>query len=189
MKKIKKILFLLLASLFFLVSFWLTSADAGVFKYMDKQGTIHFTDSYESIPEQYRNQVELMKEPAPQTPSQPAEAGEGTEKGAGVRREEVQKEAGEVEALKKKEAELKAAQEKERQEKEALEQKLKAREEKERQIEELRRQIEARQQEQRNLYNNPMMVRDRNQFTQLNQEINDIYKQIQGLQSELDSEK
>jgi flagellar biosynthesis GTPase FlhF len=189
MKKIKKILFLLSASLFFLVSLCLTSADSGVFKYTDKNGTIHFTDSYESIPEQYRNQVELMKEPAPQTPSQPGEGGEGTEKGAGVRKEEVQKEGREVEASKKKEAELKAAQEKERQEKEALEQKLKAREEKEKQIEELRRQIEARQQEQRNLYNNPMMVRDRNQFTQLNQEINDIYKEIQGLQSELDSQR
>ena len=189
MKKIKKILFLLSASLFFLISLCLTSADSGVFKYIDKNGTIHFTDSYESIPEQYRNQVELMKEPAPQTPSQPGEGGEGTEKGAGVRKEEVQKEGREVEALKKKEAELKAAQEKERQEREALEQKLKAREEKEKQIEELRRQIEARQQEQRNLYNNPMMVRDRNQFTQLNQEINDIYKEIQGLQSELDSQK
>jgi hypothetical protein len=57
------------------------------------------------------------------------------------------------------------------------------------QIEELRRQIEAKQQEQRTLYNNPMMVRDRNQFTQLNQEISDIYRQIQGLQSEMDSER
>ena len=188
MKKINKILFIFSASLFFLGSFSLTS-DAGFFKYVDKQGTIHFTDSYESIPEQYRNQVEMMKEPAPQTPSQPAEAGEGAAKGAGVRKDEVQKDAREIEAMKKKEAELKAAQEKERLEKEALEQKLKAREEKEQQIEELRRQIEAKQQEQRTLYNNPMMVRDRNQFTQLNQEINDIYKQIQGLQSELDAQK
>ena len=189
MKKINKILSIFSASLFFLGFFSLTSADAGFFKYVDKQGTIHFTDSYESIPEQYRNQVEMMKEPSPQTSSQPAEAGEGVEKGAGVRKDEVQKDAREIEASKKKEAELKAAQEKERLEKEALEQKLKAREEKEQQIEELRRQIEAKQQEQRTLYNNPMMVRDRNQFTQLNQEINDIYKQIQGLQSELDSQR
>ena len=189
MKKITKLMSLFSASLFFLGSLLLTSADAGFFKYVDKQGTVHFTDSYESIPEQYRNQVQMMKEPAPQTPSQPAEGGEGAEKGAVVRKEEVQKDAKETEALKKKEAELKAAREKERLEKEALEQKLKAREEKERQIEELRREIEAKQQEQRTLYNNPMLVRDRNQFTQLNQEINDIYKQIQGLQGELDAEK
>jgi len=175
-------------ALFFVVSFCLPSAVAGVYKYVDKQGTLHFTDSYESIPEQYRNQVEVMKEPAAQTPTQPAD-GEGVEKAAGVRREEVQKDSSEIEAAKKKEAESKAAQEKESLEKEALEQKLKAREEKEKQIEELRREIESKQQEQRNLYNNPMMVRDRNQFTQLNQEINDIYRQIQGLQGELDSEK
>ena len=188
MERTKKILFLFSASLFFLISFSPISADAGFYKYIDKNGTIHFTDSYESIPQQYRNQVELMKEPPPQTPTRPAEGGEGREKEAGVRKGDVEKEK-EIEALKKKEAELRAAQEKEAQEKEALQRKLKAREEKERQIEELRRQIEAKQQEQRTIYNNPMMVRDRNQFTQLNQEINEIYRQIQGLQSELDSER
>jgi DNA repair exonuclease SbcCD ATPase subunit len=189
MERTKKIFLLFSASVFFLISFWLSSADAAVFKYIDKDGTIHFTDSYESIPRQYRNQVELIKEPTPQTPTQPAEGGDGKGKGAAVTKGEVQKEIKEIESLKKKEADLKAAQEKEAQEREALEKKLKAREEKERQIEELRRQIEAKQQEQRTLYNNPMMVRDRNQFTQLNQEINEIYRQIQGLQSELDSER
>jgi tRNA/tmRNA/rRNA uracil-C5-methylase (TrmA/RlmC/RlmD family) len=189
MEKTNKVLFLFSAFLFFLISFWLTSADAGVFKYTDKDGTLHFTDSYESIPPQYRNQVETMKEPMPQTSPQPAEQGEGRGMGAAVRPEEVQKDVKETEALKRKDAELKAAQEKEAQEKEALERKLKAREEKEAQIEELRRQIEAKQQEQRTLYSNPMMVRDRNQFTQLNQEISEIHRQIQGLQSEMDSER
>jgi hypothetical protein len=189
MEKTNKILVLFSAFLFFLISLWLPSADAGVFKYTDKDGTIHFTDSYESIPQQYRNQVELMKEPTPQTPTQPAEGAEGKEKGAAVRKEEVQKEVREIEALKKREAELKAAQEKEAQEREAQENKLKAREEKERQIEELRRQIEAKQQEQRTFSNNPMMVRDRNQINQLNQDINEIYKQIQVQQNELDSER
>ena len=189
MEKTKKILFLFSATLFFLFSFGFISADAGVFKYIDKNGTIHFTDSYESIPQQYRNQVELLKEPTPQTPSQPTQGEEGKEKGAMARKEEVQKEVKEIEALKKREAELKAAREKEVQEREALEKKLKAREEKEKQIEELRRQIEAKQQEQRTLYNNPMMVRDRNQFTQLNQEINELSKLIQVEQLELDSER
>ena len=187
--KTNKVLFLFAAFLFFLIPLWLTSADAGVFKYTDKDGIIHFTDSFESIPQQYRNQTEVVKEPSPQTSAQPAEGEERKEKGAALRKDELQKDPREIEALKKKEAELKAAQEKEAQEKEALERKLKAREEKEAQIEELRRQIEAKQQEQRTLYNNPMMVRDRNQFTQLNQEISDIYKQIQGLQSEMDSEQ
>ena len=189
MEKTDKILSLFWGSLFFLISFWLTSADAGVFKYTDKNGTLHFTDSYESIPAQYRNQVEMMKEPAPQTPTQPAEGEGAREKGAGVRREEVQEEARETEALKKKEAEVKAAQEKKAQEREALERKLKVRQEKETQIEQLRREIEAKQQEQRTLYNNPLMVRDRNQFNQLNQEINEIYRKIQELQSELDAEQ
>jgi len=189
MEKTKKILFFFSASLFFLISFWLSSADAAVFKYIDKDGTIHFTDSYESIPRQYRNQVELMKEPMPQTSPQPAEQEEGKGKGAAVRQEEVQKDVKAIEASKRKEADLKAAQEKEAQEREALEKKLKAREEKERQIEELRRQIEAKQQEQRTLHTNPMMVRDRNQFTQLNQEINELFKLIQVEQKELDSER
>jgi len=189
MEKTYKILSLFSAFLFFLISFWLTSADAAGYKYIDKDGTIHFTDSYESIPQQYRNQVELIKDPSAQTPTQPAEGGEGKEKGGVVRKEEVQKEPREIEALKKREAELRAAQEKETQQREALERKLKAREEKEGQIEELRRQIEAKQQEQRTLYTNPLMVRDRNQFTQLNQEINELYKQIQVLQAELDSER
>lgn len=189
MEKTNKVLFLFSAFLFFLISLWLTSADAGVFKYTDKDGTLHFTDSFESIPQEYRNQLELIKEPSPQTPAQTAEGEEGKEKGAALRKEEVQKDAREIEALKRKEAELKAAQEKEAQEKEALERKLKAREEKEAQIEELRRQMEAKQQEQRTLHSNPMLVRDRNQFTQLNQEISEIYRQIQGLQSEMDSER
>jgi len=189
MEKTKKILFFFSASLFFLISFWLSSADAAVFKYIDKDGTIHFTDSYESIPRQYRNQVELMKEPTAQTSTEPAEREDQKGKGAAVTKGEVQKEIKEIESLKKKEADLKAAQEKEAQEREALEKKLKAREEKERQIEELRRQIEAKQQEQRTLYNNPMMVRDRNQFTQLNQEINELFKLIQVEQKELDSEQ
>jgi len=189
MDKTKKIPFLLSVPLFFLISFCPIFADAGVFKYIDQNGTVHFTDSYDSIPQQYRNQVETVKEPAPQTPTQPAEGGGVDGKGAGVRTGEVQRDVREIEALKKKEAELKAAQEKEAQEREALEKKLKAREEKEKQIEELRRQIEAKQQEQRTLYSNPMMVRDRNQFTQLNQEIDELYRQIQVQQSELDSDR
>jgi len=187
MEKINKVLFLFSGFLFFLISFWLTPADAGVFKYVDKKGTIHFTDSYESIPQQYRNQVEVMKEPAPQTPTEPA-AGEGKEGGSAIRKSEVQREPREIEDLKKKEAELKAAQEKETQERQALERKLKARQEKEGQIEELRRQIDAKQQEQRTLRNNPMMVRERNQFNQLSLEINEINQQIQALQSEMDAE-
>ena len=68
-------------------------SEAAFYKYIDKNGTIHFTDSYESIPQQYRNQVELMKEPAPQAPTQPTEGEEGKEKGAAARKEEVQKES------------------------------------------------------------------------------------------------
>jgi len=175
MRKLKKILILFAASLFFLISFGPTSADAELYKYIDKKGTIHFTDSYESIPQEYREQIKVIKEPS-RPSTKPAEG-------------QAEKEIKEIEELKKKEAELKAAQEKEARAREALETRLKARQEKERQIEELRRQIEAKQSEQRTLYSNPLMVRDRNQFLQLNQEINELYQQVQVLQSQLDAEQ
>jgi hypothetical protein len=175
MRKLKKMLILFAASLLFFISFGPTSADADLYKYIDKKGTIHFTDSYESIPPEYRDQIKIIKEPSP-TSSKPAEG-------------QAEKEIKEIEELKKKEAALRAAQEKEAQEREAQERKLRARQEKEKQVEEIRRQIEAKQSEQRTLYSNPLMVRDRNQFLLLNQEINGLYQQIQVLQSELDAEQ
>lgn len=189
MGKLKKMLILLAVSLFFLISFGPTSADADLYKYIDKKGTIHFTDRYESIPQEYRDQIKLIKEPAPQAPPQPVEGLEGKRKGAADAEGQAEKEMKEMEEWKKKEAEVKAAREKEAREREALERKLKARQEKEKEIEELRRQIEAKQAEQRTLYTNPLMVRDRNQFVQLNQEINELYEQIKVLQSQLDAEE
>jgi hypothetical protein len=187
MRKLEKMIILFAASLFFLISFGPTSADAELYKYIDKKGTIHFTDSYESIPQEYREQIKVIKEPS-RPSTKPAEMEEGKRKGAPTEGQ-AEKEIKEIEELKKKEAELKAAQEKEAREREVLETKLKARQEKERQIEELRRQIEAKQSEQRTLYSNPLMVRDRNQFLQLNQEINELYQQVQVLQSQLDAEQ
>ncbi len=189
MEKSKKILLLWGVSLFFLISFGPTFADAELYKYIDKKGTIHFTDRYESIPQEYRDQIKVIKEPAPQAPPQPVEGLEGKRKGAGEAEGQAEKEMREIEEWKKREAEIKAAREKEAREKEALERKLKARQEKEKEIEELRRQIEAKQAEQRTLYSNPMLVRDRNQFIQLNQEINELYEQIKVLQSQLDAEE
>jgi len=189
MEKLKKMLILFPVFLFCLLSFLPTFADADTFKYIDKNGTIHFTDRYESIPQEYRNQVQVIKEPAPQAPSQPVEGVEGQRKGAAAAEGPAQKEMKEIEELKKKEVELKAAREKEAKEREAQERKLRARQEKERQIEELRRQIEAKQAEQRTLYSNPLLVRDRNRFIILNQEINELYQQVQTLQSQLDAEE
>jgi hypothetical protein len=51
-----------------------------IYKYTDKEGFLHFTNQYESIPQEYRNQVEVIKETAP--PSSyggPAPAGEDTQ--------------------------------------------------------------------------------------------------------------
>ena len=51
-----------------------------IYKYVDKDGFVHFTNQYESIPQEYRNQVEVIKETAsPSSYGGPAPEGEDTQ--------------------------------------------------------------------------------------------------------------
>jgi type IV secretory pathway VirB10-like protein len=145
------------------------SAEAEFYKYVDKKGNVHFTDRFESIPEEYRGQIKEYKElKQPEAPP-PQEKEESKDSGA-QERDRQMKEA----EQKKKEAEAKAAQE----------EKLRVRQEKEKQIAELQEQITARQKEQRSLRTN-WMVYDRIKLNQLNQEIEGLEKKITALQKEL----
>jgi hypothetical protein len=38
--------------------------NAGIYKYIDQNGVVHFTDRYESIPAEYQNQIETLQEQA-----------------------------------------------------------------------------------------------------------------------------
>ena len=48
-------------------------ANTVIYKYVDKQGVIHYTDRYETIPKEYRDQMDMIRETVrPQTPGEPA---------------------------------------------------------------------------------------------------------------------
>ena len=150
------------------------SAEAEFYKYVDKKGNVHFTDRFESIPQEYRNQIKEYKE-MKEPEALPAQEKEESKDPAAAERDRQKKEA----EQKMKEAEAKAAQEKSFQE-----EKLRIRQEKEKQIEELQEQITERQKEQRSLRTN-WMVYDRIRLNQLNEEIGGLEKQIGDLQKEL----
>lgn len=177
MKKFKN--FLTLGAAFFfltLMPFFLTFAGAAFYKYIDKNGTVHFTDRYESIPQEYRDQMKTIREePRPQAPASQLE---GREK-----MKENEAAAGER-ATKFKESEQKEAEKSEARKKEAEEKNLKAIEAKEKQIEELREQMEDKRKQQRSLRTN-WMVHDRNIIIRLNEEIAVLEKQIKSIQDEL----
>lgn len=143
----------------------LSSADAATYRYVDKNGTMNFTDCYECIPKEYRNQVKKMREEAAPPVEKAKEAASAGK-----------------EAPKKKEA-AKADREKEEQAK-----KQKAREAKEKRIEELRKQIEAKEEEKAGLRTSPVFVYDRYAANRLDQEIAGLQKQIQEIQEQLAGE-
>ena len=183
MERIKIILNLFGACLLLLsfILFWPTSVRADFYKYVDKNGTVHFTDRYESIPKEYRNQIKTIQErPSPQAPTQPLEEKEKKEHEGSVKEKTSQSKAAEE---KKKEAEARAAREKEEQER-----KLEARQEKEKQIGDLRKQIEAKEQEIKSL-RTTWMVYDRANLYRLNQEIDALKKEVQSIQGTLVEEK
>ncbi|MCX5909515.1 MAG: hypothetical protein NTY64_20680 [Deltaproteobacteria bacterium] len=94
--------------IFFRISFWLAlgfllgiplrpEADAGAYRYTDKHGTLNFTDRFESVPKEYRDQVRPeMKEQRMEPPTASIEENKGE---AAVNRprvnEEPPKDAGE----------------------------------------------------------------------------------------------
>ncbi len=54
-------------------------ASTVIYKYIDKQGVIHYTDRYETIPKEYQDQIEMIRETVrPQTPGEAAGEGTGT---------------------------------------------------------------------------------------------------------------
>jgi type IV secretory pathway VirB10-like protein len=168
------IIFSLLASFALLVSCWVPAAEAAFYRYTDKNGVVHFTDRFESIPPEYRNQIKEYKETMPPEAPPPQEKGASKEPGAADRESQLR----ETEQ-KKKEAEAKAAQEKA-----AQEAKQKARQEIQKQIADLQEQIAAKNKEAGTLRTN-WMVYDRYRVTQLNEEVASLEKQIEALQKEL----
>ena len=171
MNQFFKILTILLALLFIgtLSSLRLADAQGTIYKYIDKNGNVHFTDNAESIPEQYRNQIKILKEPKYPEKSL-APAGEETRK------------ISDAEERKKDEA-AKALREKA-----AQEEKQQAAKEIENRITELQGQIRAKQQEQGSL-RTTWMVYDRTRLNQLNEEIASLQKEIESLQQELAEKK
>ncbi len=183
MNKMKNGLKLIGACFIFLtfILFWPTPAKADFYKYVDKKGTVHFTDRYESIPKEYRNQIKTIQErPSPQGPAQPSEEKEKREDEGALKEKASQSKASEE---KKKETETRAAREKEEQER-----KLKDRQEKEKQIDDLRKQIEAKEQEIKSL-RTTWMVYDRANLYRLTQEIDSLKKEVQSIQESLVEEK
>ena len=158
----------LLLALFLIASFvQLRPAQGSFYRYVDRDGIVHFTDNLDSIPEEYRNQIKIYKEEATPKPT-PLEAGVTEEKGDKRR-----------EAEERKEAEAKALREKV-----AREEKLKERQEIQERINGLQEQIRAKQEEQGSL-RTTWMVYDRIRLNQLNAEIAALGQEIQSLQQEL----
>jgi len=184
MKEVKNSLFFLrsvlsAATLLFL---WPIYAEGAMYKYIDKNGTVNFTDCYECIPKEYRNKVQrLREEPRPKTPAEPS-----LEEGKRTTEESVSKEqtrqSREVER-EKQEAEERAAREKAEYEK-----KLQARQEKEKRIEELTQQIAAKEEEVNNL-RTTWMVYDRTNYFRLTDEIDQLKKEIQSIQDSLATDR
>jgi flagellar biosynthesis GTPase FlhF len=184
MRKVKNSLFFFRAALFpvTLLFLWPIYAEGAMYKYIDKNGTVNFTDCYECIPKEYQNRVQrLREEPGSQTPGEPSveEGKRATEKSALKEQVRQSKEA----EQEKREAEERAASEKAEQER-----KLQARQEKERRIEELTQQIAAKEEEISNL-RTTWMVYDRTNFYRLTGEIEALKKEIQAIQDSLAADK
>ena len=177
MKKMKNWLFSLSPVLFAatFLFFWPIYAEGAMYKYIDKNGTVNFTDCYECIPKEYRNKVQRLREESkPKTPSEPL-----VEEGKKKTEESVLKE----QMRQNREAEEMAAREKAEQEK-----KLQARQEKEKRIEELTQQIAAKEEEINNL-RTTWMVYDRTNYFRLTEEIEQAKKEIQSIQDSLAADR
>jgi predicted nucleic acid-binding Zn-ribbon protein len=145
----------------------LANAQSTIYKYVDKNGNLHFTDNIESIPQQYRGQIRALKEAPPsETKVDPVE-------------EEARKAREALEKKKEEQAKLE-------QEKAEQEEKIKARKEIEDRISELQMQMIAKREEQRSL-RTTWMVYDRIRFNQLNNEIAGLEKEIEALRVDLAS--
>ena len=178
-KKTPKILSaILLVSVFVLGFGMISGAQAAMYKYMDKNGVTHFTDRYESIPKEYRQQIQTIRETVKPEPAlKPAADPEKKEEGKAQPPEAAPPDSA------KKEANEKALQEKQ-----AQEAKQKEFDEKARRIEELKKEIADREKELQGL-RTTWMVYDRQTVFRLNQEIADLRKEIEEIQKELAEQK
>jgi hypothetical protein len=170
MKRSFKVCTFLLA-LFFIGShtpLQLAPAQVAFYKYVDKNGNIHFTDKLYSIPKEYRNQIKIYKEAEKPKPAFSKEQGVTEEQNRQLR-----------ETKEKKEEEEKVLREKA-----AREKKLKERQEIQERIASLEEQIKAKQEEQGSLLTT-WMVNDQIRLKQLNAEIAALGQEIQSLQQEL----
>jgi hypothetical protein len=147
----------------------LAHAQGAFYKYVDKNGNIHFTDKLDSIPKEYRNQIKVYKEKEKPKPAFSKEQGVTEDQNRRLREAEEKKKEEEEKAL---------------QAKGAREQKIKERQEIEDRITDLQQQIKAKQEEQGSLQTT-WMVNDRNRLIQLNAEIAALGQEIQSLQQEL----
>ncbi|MCX5911289.1 MAG: DUF4124 domain-containing protein [Deltaproteobacteria bacterium] len=180
MKKntLKILVALLVVSVFLLVSGMISGTQAAMYKYTDKNGVTHFTDRYESIPKEYRHQIQTIRETVePESASKPAADQEKKEEGKSQPAEGTPPDSAKKEAA-----------EKALQEKADLEKKQKDFDEKAKRIEDLKKEIADREKELQGL-RTTWMVYDRQNVFRLNQEIADLRKEIGEIQKELAEQK
>jgi len=150
-------------------------AEATIYKYVDKKGIVHYTDRYESIPQEYQKKIKIIKEEKKDTtPAQKPASAEDK------RREERPSAAESIGKMPLAEQNKAEVSEKEASAIQADQQKLKLQEEKEKRILELQEQIAAKQQEAASLPTN-WMVKDRNTLNRINQEISNLERDIQSV--------
>jgi len=152
-----------------LTPFRLAHAQVAFYKYVDKNGNIHFTDRLDSIPEEYRNQIKVYKGEEKPKPALSKEEGVTEEQNRRLREAEEKKKEEEEKAL---------------QEKAARGKKLKEQKEIQDRIASLEEQIRAKQEEQSSLWTS-RMVNDRIRLRQLITEIAGLGQEIRSLQQEL----
>ncbi len=148
---------------------------AATYRYIDKNGTVNFTDRLESVPQEYREQIRILPDRGG-SPVQGQPSGESPGGGSAATEAPSRK----IEEEKQKQEEAAAL----TLEKEDQENKEKTRQEKEKRLDQLREKIATKQHEQKNLRTN-WMVYDRMRVNQLNQEIEGLTKEIQSLREEL----
>ena len=158
-------------------------AQGTFYKYVDRNGTVHFTDRLESIPPEYRNQVQIRKQEVEKSslPQAKPEKGQelkkpGSEEKAGTTASTMGKGKGSDAA--------KAAVEKAQREKEEGERIQKARQAKIKEIDELLKKIDEKDKEASSLRTN-WMVYDKIRLNQLNEEKEKLLKEVQTLREEL----
>jgi len=154
---------------------WPFLSAAATYRYLDKNGTVIFTDRLESVPPEYRNQIRTLPDRGG-SPGRGQPSGEIPAGGSGAAEEPSKK----IEEERRQQEETAAV----TREKENQDRKEKDRREKEKRIQELREKIASKQQEQKSLRTH-WMVYDRIRLNELNKDIEGLSKEVQSLQEEM----